>query len=77
MDLLPDQHLPPLRTLDPSEMSKHPLFKQQRCKHQGKGCPRGAACPFAHSEDELRRPREDLPGERWLFEVQLRLSNGR
>lgn len=78
VDLMPDKHAPPLRTLDPSEMSNHPLFKQKLCKDQGEGCPRGAACPFAHSESELRQPpRDDLPAESWLFEVQLLLGNGR
>jgi len=79
---MPDKHLPLLHTLDPSEMSKHPLYKTRRCKlHEdnifGRGCPRGAACPYAHSEDELRRPSDDLPPEMYQFEIRLRLDCGR
>jgi hypothetical protein len=76
VDLMPDKHAPPLRSVDPSEMHKHSFFKQQQRKD--KSCARGAACWVAHSsEGELRQRRDHLPTESWLFEVQLLLSNGR
>jgi hypothetical protein len=82
VDLMPDKHLPLLHTLDPAEMSKHPLYKTRRCKlHDdnifGRGCPRGSACPYAHSEEELRRPSDDLPAETYQFEIRLQLDRGR
>jgi hypothetical protein len=53
VDMLPEEHLPPLHTLTGEPMTNHPLYKSRRCKvHEanifGEGCPRYAQCSRPH-----------------------------
>ena len=74
-DLQTESHWPQLMSLPVEEQRNHPLYKTMRCTAAdqgwllGSGCPRGDACAFAHSEDELR----ELPAERSTQSWRLRL----
>ena len=64
-----------------SAMPNHPLYKTGRCQvHLDRmfdgGCPRGDACPFAHSEDELRSLPDHMTEERYLFDLQVITEDG-
>ena len=74
-DLQPESHWAPIHTLSFDEQRDHPLFKTIRCTaaeqswHRSGGCPKGDACVFAHSDEELC----ELPADRQTQRFRFRL----
>ena len=75
-DLMPQAHLANIWMLETGAAKAHPFYKTRRCKlHERNmfdgGCPRGDACPSAHSEEELRPQPTDLAPEAFMYSLRL------